>query len=132
MARQSVGRRTLKQAEPSDQTPATPSRSRDKPRLAGSGEVGHRVPAARTRRAALNDAAAPGDAAALDSAVPLGERLAAGFANAVRHAVAAAHAAGLAVPGRDAGAPVEHRPDGKRQSIRSGTDWSPAAWKTRD
>jgi len=59
----------------------------------------------------------------------LGDALTAGFSDAVAAAIGKAHSAGLAVPGREQGKPVERRPDGRTVSIDDKADWSPTTWK---
>jgi hypothetical protein len=62
---------------------------------------------------------------------PIGDALTAGFKRAVDDAVRQALGAGLAVPGRENGKPVERRPDGKTIEIENLGGWSPESWKSR-
>lgn len=61
----------------------------------------------------------------------LGDRLTAGFKSAVEAAIQEARDAGLAVPGRENGKPVERRPDGKVVEIQDPANWTPDSWKSR-
>jgi len=62
---------------------------------------------------------------------PFGDALTAGFESAVEAAIQEAFDAGLAVPGRENGKPVERRPDGKIVEIQDTANWSPDGWKKR-
>jgi hypothetical protein len=62
---------------------------------------------------------------------PIGDTLTAGFKRAVDDAIRQALGAGLAVPGRENGKPVERRPDGQIIEIENLVGWSPDAWKSR-
>lgn len=64
-----------------------------------------------------------------DAAIAMGEALLVGFSDAVQLAIKNAHAAGLAVPGRENGVPVEYRPDGEIRRIEDSNAWSPESWK---
>lgn len=66
---------------------------------------------------------APGD--------DLSDALTAGFRKAVDAAIQEAFDAGLAVPGRVNGKPVERRPDGAIAEINDLAGWSPNTWKNR-
>jgi hypothetical protein len=60
-----------------------------------------------------------------------GDQLTVGFRKAVEAAIQEAFKAGLAVPGRENGRPVERRPDGKIVEIEDPANWSPDNWKAR-
>jgi hypothetical protein len=61
----------------------------------------------------------------------LGEILTAFFKKAVESAIQESLDAGLAVPGRENGKPVERRPNGKIVEIKDPANWSPHDWKNR-
>ena len=73
----------------------------------------------------------PGVATGTSDADDLSDQLTAGFKSAVEAAIQEAFGAGLAVPGRENGKPVERRPDGKVVEIRDPANWTPDGWKSR-
>ncbi len=110
--------------------PKPGARSRTPSRQVSSASPSASQSAGANPDASANAIARPGDADAghTDS---FADALIQGFADAVRAATGTAHISGLAVPGREQGKPVEHRPDGRIAPIDEWADWSPQVWKTR-
>jgi hypothetical protein len=71
------------------------------------------------------------DAAGQPTDDGMGDVLTALFKKAVETAIRESLDAGLAVPGREHGKPVERRPNGEIMEIKDPANWSPHDWKNR-